>query len=174
LIGQRNRAVDSTKSRIGPIESCGKKPLRRTILIGINNANAAPARPLGIVHRPEDPISRPAHLHHSVDTFARGKRKHINRGARRHRISIEGSHEKPVTRQMEMDLFRSPGMNKLEPNLLAGSYADRFLSTEQFVTNPDKDFPILNQGSEGGSTHGLTSSSSPGQLKEASAFHIST
>jgi len=49
LIRRRNSAVDSTESGIGPIDGCRRMPLRRAILIGIRNANAAPAGPLGVV-----------------------------------------------------------------------------------------------------------------------------
>jgi hypothetical protein len=97
-----------------------------------------------------------------VDAFAGNKRKHINRGACRHWISVESDHGKAVTWQMQENLIRTAGMNKPELNLLAGSYADSLPGAERFATNPDENFPILNQGSKGGSTHRRTSSSSPG------------
>jgi hypothetical protein len=171
LIGRRNITIASTESGIGPIENCRRMPLRRAILISINNANAASACPLRVVHRPENPISRPAHLYHRLDAFAGNKRKHIDRGACRHWISVESDHGKAVTWQMQVNLIRTAGMNKPEPNLLAGSYADRRPVAERFVTNRDEDFPTLNQGREGGSAHRRASSSGPGPLKEASAFH---
>jgi hypothetical protein len=75
-----------------------------------------------------------------------------------------------MTGQMEMNLIRTAGMNKLEPNALAISYVDR-LSAERFATNRDEDFPILNQGRKGGSMRGRACSNGTRQLKEASAFH---
>jgi hypothetical protein len=86
------------------------------------------------------------HLCNRFDAFAPGERKHLNRRRGWHRVSIERDYMKAVTRQMEVNLVRSPGMNKVKSYALAGSHSDCVSGNEHSVTDREQDFLLVVDG----------------------------
>jgi len=73
---------------------------------------------------------------------------------------------------MEVNVFRSAGMKKVELHALAGSHKDRLACVEPFVANRDEDFLIVIPGTRRRvCARPRQQRPTPGQLKEASAFH---
>jgi len=86
------------------------------------------------------------HLHDRLDAFAPGERKHLNRRRGWHGVSIKRDYMKAVTRQMEVNLVRDPGMNKVKPDALAGSHSDGVCGIEPSVTDREQDFLFVVDG----------------------------
>jgi hypothetical protein len=79
------------------------------------------------------------HFHDRFDAFATGERKNLNGRRGWHWVPIERDYMKAVTRQMEVDLVRGPGMNKVKPHALAGSHSDYVSGIEPPVTDGEED-----------------------------------